>query len=279
MADPTGYSPNFVQRVLEMFSPVRAAQDIKRSYNTFSDIVNNRGVTDQQVEDAGSVASGLATLGAVGTLKRFPRTVSAPEPTNPRAALSNLSPEVRAYGRGYQEGRGVQFNDKPFYLDDPMLAQAHKQGFSQGAIRPDLVELRGRVGAPMQRPAPQTAMPSTPVQSPQSLGQALQGNAPQSAPTVQRSPRFATPQKNDVVRRMAQGTPPEKFKTPAERKYAKDIANQAEVMGVPVDKMWEAIATGTRKRAWMAPPVAAGAAASSEDEFRRALAQQLMPVY
>lgn len=265
---------SFLGRLLEMFSPVGAVQDVKRSYGTFSDIVNNRGVTDQQVEDAGMTAGGLATVGA---LKRWPRTVPAPGPQYPRAFLSqNLSPEVRAYGRGYREGIGYPARGQANYLDDPVTANAHFEGLHHGSIRPDLVELRGRVGAAMPRPEPRPAMQSTPGQSPQALAQALQGNSPTSP--APRSPRFSTPQKNDVVRRMAQGTAPEKFKLPAERKYAKDIANQAEVMGVPVEKMWEAIATGARKRAWMAPPVA-GAVASSDDEFARALAAQLMPVY
>lgn len=277
MAD--NYSPGFVQRVLQMFSPIRAAQDVAQGFSTFSDIVNNRGVTDQQVESAGQTLGAVATPATLGRRPIAPQPIATPYP---RAALSQMAPEVRAYGRGRLEarGRGVTDGDT-FFLNTPELAQQHAAGFRDGFDRPRrLAPEAGREVAATPAPEPPTPMSPSPAPNPQQLGQVLQDSvAPQAAP--KRSARFSSPDKDAVLYRMAEGELPTSFETAAQRKYAREMERTAKELGTTLQDMAR-MRQGPkpiRPRPWMLAPPAASAAASQDDEFRRALAEQLMPVY
>lgn len=245
---------SFISRLLNLFSPVEAARSVGQAAGTFSDIVNNQGVTDDQVEQAGITAG---VFGSLAPRPRFPRTVAEPPPPMPRAALRDvISPETRAYGRGYREGAGRPSNDPASYLNDPRLAQSHAEGFHHGSIRPDILELKARGDGTGRAPARPQATPEAPQPGPQPSGPEPLGNAPRQAKKASPSSRLSVAEKNDVLRRMAQGKAPDKFKTAAEKRYANDIQKQADALGVPVQNMWDAIASGARKRAWMAPAAA-----------------------
>lgn len=273
---------SFLSRLLSLFSPVEAARSVGQAAGTFSDIVNNQGVSDDQVQQAGMTAG---AFGSFAPRPRFPRTVAEPPPPMPRAVLRDvISPETRAYGRGYREGVGRPSHDAPSYLNDPRLAQSHAEGFRHGSIRPDILELKARGDGTGSVPARLPATPEAPPPNPPPLTPELPSSAPRQAQKASSSTRLSVAEKNDVLRRMAQGRTPDKFKSAAEKRYANDIKKQADALGVPVQSMWDAIAKGARKRAWVAPAAALGAEAAdmeglSNEDLIRMISSGTVKVY
>lgn len=250
--------PGFVQRVLQMFSPVRAAQSIGESFQTFGDIVNNRGVTDEQVQQAGQV---LGAIGTPTTLGRFP---VGRQNVPMRAALraETMSPELRSYGRGMQDARGRPGIEPVDTTSTPNLSQNYVEGWQAGRPSPQRsTQPAAPASQPDVAPVQPREMSPTPAQNPQASPGMSQGDV--QAPKTQRSSRFSNDQKDAVLKEMDKGKSPKEFADPRERKYARYLDTLASELGVPVSKLWEMRVSNVRKTPWAIGLIAGTAATNA----------------
>lgn len=78
---PPDSGPNFIERLAQLVSPVRAAEGLYQGAKTFSKIIGNEGVTDDEVEQSGMALGGLGAAGVARPMPRMP--APAPRPPVP----------------------------------------------------------------------------------------------------------------------------------------------------------------------------------------------------